>query len=177
MNRKWWVSAALVAGFVAFWLFVPLRAKFLFYKEGKPRTLGRIANRSQVWWAKLGMPPSWGVSFEVPGRVSGKTRSIPLAVADYEGERYLVAMMGNRADWVLNVRANGGHAVIQHGRRREIELEDVPVEARAPILAAYLKRAPGARPHFPIGPDAAIEEFEALASEYPVLRVASSRPA
>lgn len=167
--RKVLVFVALLA--VAAFMLVPLRDKRLFYREGKPRPLGRFANWTQLWWAKLGMPPSWGVAFEAPGRISGKTRSIPLVVTDYQGERYLVAMMGNRADWVLNVRANGGRAMVQHGRRHAVQLEDVPVEARAPILKAYLKRALGARPHFPIGPDAGLEEFEPIAANYPVLRV------
>ncbi len=167
--------AALFLAFAASWIILPSFANGLFYDAtGKPRLLGKVANRQQAGWSALGLPPSWGVNFEVPGRASGKLHSLPLVVADYEGERYLVAMMGNRSDWVLNVRANGGRAIIQHGRRQPVVLEDVPVESRAPILKAYLKRAPGARPHFAIGPDAPLQAFEEIAADYPVMLV---RPA
>jgi hypothetical protein len=45
------------------------------------------------------------------------------------------------------------------------------VEKRGPVLKAYLKRAPGARPHVPLDKDAPLDEFEAIASRIPVFRV------
>ncbi len=66
---------------------------------------------------------------------------------------YLISMLGNEAQWVCNVRAAHGKAFIRSGKRREVLLEEVPVEQRAPVLKAYLKRAPGARPHIPVAAD------------------------
>jgi hypothetical protein len=40
-----------------------------------------------------------------------------------------------------------------------------------PVLKAYLKRAPGARPHLPIHKDAPLSEFEQVSSRFPVFRV------
>jgi hypothetical protein len=56
-----------------------------------------------------------------------------VVVADYEGERYHVAMLGQEANWVKNVRAGGGRAVLRHGRREAVRLEEVDAGARAPI--------------------------------------------
>ena len=42
---------------------------------------------------------------------------------------------------------------------------------RAPILKAYLQRAPGARPHVPVNKDAPLSEFEQVAAHVPVFRV------
>jgi hypothetical protein len=42
---------------------------------------------------------------------------------------------------------------------------------RAPILKAYLRIAPGARPHMAISKDAPISQFETIAAQYPVFRV------
>jgi hypothetical protein len=67
----------------------------------------------------------------------------------------------------------GGRAVLRHGHREEIRLQDVPVAQRAPILKAYLQRAPGARPHVRIDKDAALSEFEKIAATIPVFRVLS----
>ena len=41
---------------------------------------------------------------EVPGRRTGKTISFPVVVADYQGGRYLVSMLGDGTNWVRNVR-------------------------------------------------------------------------
>jgi hypothetical protein len=94
--------------------------------------------------------------------------SFPVVVADYQGERYLVAMLGQGANWVANVRAAGGRAILRHGQREEIWLQEVEVGARAPILRRYLQLAPGARAHFAVDPSAPLADFEAIAAEYPV---------
>jgi len=39
------------------------------------------------------------------------------------------------------------------------------------VLKAYLKRAPGARPHLPIHKDAPLSEFARVSSQFPVFRV------
>jgi len=91
-----------------------------------------------------------------------------------DGQRYLVSMLGDNVQWVHNVRAAGGRAVLRSGGREEIQLEEVPTDQRAPILRAYLQRAPGARPHMPMNKDAALAEFEQIAVACPVFRVASN---
>jgi hypothetical protein len=84
------------------------------------------------------------------------------------------SMLGDKVQWVHNVRAAGGKAVLRSGRREEIKLEEVPAEQRAPISKAYLQRAPGARPHVPVNKDAALSEFEKIAAAIPVFRVLSA---
>lgn len=98
--------------------------------------------------------------------------SLPLVVADVGGERYLVSMLGEGTNWVRNVRAAEGEAVLRHGRREEVRLEEVTPERRAPVLKAYLGRAPNARVHIPVDKDASLEEFEEVASRFPVFRIA-----
>ena len=92
-------------------------------------------------------------------------------MAVIEGERYLVSMLGADVDWVRNVRAAGGNVTLVHGRREDVRLEELPADQRAPVLKAYLKRAPGARPHMPISKDAPLSEFERVAAQFPVFRV------
>jgi hypothetical protein len=95
-------------------------------------------------------------------------------VADYDGEQYLVSMLGEKSGWVPNIRAAGGKAVLKHGRRREVDLVEVPVGERAPILKAYIQRAIGARPHFEQSPDDPVEAFEPVADRYPVFRIVAA---
>jgi hypothetical protein len=68
------------------------------------------------------------------------------AMDDYQ---WAGLMLGNDIHWVKNVRAAGGRAVLRSGGREHIILEEVSAEQRAPIVRAYLQRAPGARPTCP----------------------------
>ena len=110
-------------------------------------------------------------ALEVRGRRSGRLRSFPVVVADCGGERYLVAMLGEGANWAANVRAADGEAVLHHGRREAVRLVEVDPEDRAPILQRYLELAPGARAHIPVDPEGALVEFERIAAHYPVFRI------
>jgi hypothetical protein len=92
-------------------------------------------------------------------------------MAIVDGERYLVSMLGAEVEWVRNLRAAGGRAVLRHGRTEHVRLEEIAVEKRGPVLRAYLKRAPGARPHVAVDKDAPLGQFEAIAARIPVFRV------
>ena len=94
-----------------------------------------------------------------------------LVTGSHEGERYLVSLVGPRCDWVKNARAAGGKAVIRHGTRRRVRLEEVPVEERAPILKTYLKWSLGARAIIEVSHKAPVADFEAVAAKYPVFRI------
>ena len=87
-------------------------------------------------------------------------------------ERYLVSMLGAGAGWVKNVEAAEGNVTLHHGRHEAVRLEAVATDQRAPILKAYLQRAPGARTHLPIDKDAPLAAFAQVASQFPVFRVA-----
>lgn len=118
------------------------------YRGGRPNRLARLLNR-----------------------ISAIHFSFPLVVADYEGERYLVAMLGQSTNWVRNIRAAGGRAVLRHGRRGVVRLEEVAPGTRAPILRRYLDCAPGARAHVPVDRHAPLEDFDRIAAQFPVFRV------
>lgn len=83
-------------------------------------------------------------------------------------------MLGEGVGWVKNVRAAGGRAALRHGRREDVLLEEVPVGLRPPVIQAYLRRAPGGRPHLPVDKDAPLEEFQRIAPEIPVFRVTAA---
>jgi quinol monooxygenase YgiN len=151
------------------WFYWPKR---WMYRGGRPDGLARALNGA---WARQfasgHLAPKRGATLEVTGRRTGRTISFPVMVADYQGERYLVSMLGNDANWVGNVRAAGGRAVLRHGVREEVRLDDVDIGARAPVLRRYLEIAPGARPHIPVDRHAPLEDFEGIAARYPVFRI------
>jgi hypothetical protein len=128
-------------------------------------------NRISALVFARGVARDYLVTLEVTGRRSGRRISLPLVMAVMDGQRYLVSMLGEEAAWVQNVRAENGKAILEHGRREEVRLEEIPIEQRAPVLKAYLQRAPGARLHVPIDKDAALSEFVRIADQIPVFRV------
>ena len=145
------------------------------YRGQRPNWIARILNRATAAVASSGVAANYLVTLEVIGRKSGRTFSLPVVIAVIDGQRYLVSMLGENVSWVQNVRAAGGRAVLRSGSREEVLLEEVSADQRAPILKAYLQRAPGARPHVPVNKDAALAEFQRIAAAFPVFRVASNK--
>ncbi len=140
-----------------------------FYR--RPMMLTRMMNRFVSQVASLGLTPSDTVTMEVKGRRSGVVRSNPVTWVEHEGESYLVAPRGE-SEWVRNLRAAGGEAVLRHRGRRNVRLEELPAGQRAPIIKAYLqKTARATRHHFGVDPKAELDAFEAIAAGHPVFRI------
>ncbi len=142
------------------------------YRGGHPNALARALNKlGALQYAKGLLSPNYAVTLHVKGRSSGRTISFPLVLVERDGAEYLVSMLGNDANWVRNVRADGGRAVLERGTRRDVVLEDVDVARRGPILRDYLAVAPGGRAHMPIDWRSPVEDFQAIADGYPVFLV------
>lgn len=132
------------------------------------------ARRLARFWAtiiRLGLLPRRWVVLEVVGRRSGRIVRFPLGMADWQGQWYLVPMLGERCNWVRNVRAAGGRATLRRRRAIPCRLIEVSPSERAPIIKRYLNKAPGGRPHIPVDRHAPLAEFQAIASRYPVFQV------
>ena len=144
------------------------------YRGQRPNWIAKILNRAWAISASRKSTSNGLVALEVIGRKTGRVISFPLVMITIGGQRYLVSMLGEEAQWVRNVRAASGRAVLRSGGREEVQLEEIPVDQRAPILKAYLQIANGAQPHVPVNKNAALAEFEKIAAAYPVYRLASN---
>lgn len=132
------------------------------------------ARRFARFWSGLfawGVAPRRWVTLEVVGRCSGTVLRFPLGQADVDGTWYLVSMLGNDCNWVLNVRAANGRVSLVRRKRVQCLLVEVPINERAPIIKRYLNQVPGARPHIPVDRHADVTEFEVIASDYPVFLI------
>lgn len=145
------------------------------YPGGRANATARRFARCWALVFRLGVLPRRWVTLEVTGRRSGRPRRFPLGMADWEGRWYLVPMLGERCNWVQNVRAADGQAVLRRRRARPCQLTELPASERPEILRRYLRTVPGARPHMPVGPDAPLADFEAIAPRYPVFLVVPQR--
>ena len=138
------------------------------------------ANRLGVLLGRLGLVPRDVVVLKVRGRRSGRPRRTPVLRTPHAGAEHLVALAGE-SQWVRNVRAASGEAVLRRRGARPVRLVEVPVGERAPVLAAYLARArqrsgpdaaaAQARHYFGVEPGASVDDLAAIAGHYPVFRV------
>lgn len=142
-----------------------------FYRDWHPTRFGRLWNGAMARLSGLGLTPPILITLQVRGRSSGLLRSTVLVPAEYEGHRYLVSMLGEGSEWVRNVRAAGGEALIKRGVSRPVRLAELPAGERAPILKAYCQVATSGRQHLPVPYDAPVAVFEQIASRYPVFRI------
>jgi hypothetical protein len=140
----------------------------------------RRLNWLGVLLTSMGLAPRVAVTLQVRGRASGKLRRVPILRTRYRGNDYLVALAG-RSQWVRNVRAAGGDAVIRRGRARHVCLEELAPADRPDIIMEYLRagrrrsgadaNAKQARFYFGLGPDPSIDDIRAIVDHYPVFRV------
>jgi hypothetical protein len=143
------------------------------YRDGRPNRVARLKDRASVELLKAGISPQRTAVLSVQGRRSGLIVSLPVVVTAYEGERYLVSMLGE-SNWVRNVRAADGRAVLRQNRSEAVRLLEVPVRDRPPVLRRYLAASPVARAHIPVSRRAPAAEFEPLAAELPVFRITAA---
>lgn len=113
-----------------------------------------ISNRLGVLLTSLGLAPKDAVTLGVRGRRTGNVRRTPVRRTSFGGDDYLVALAGE-SEWVGNVRAAGGRAVIRRRGARPVHLVELSVEERPPIIREYLRRvtAKAARSYFGLRPD------------------------
>ena len=132
----------------------------------KPPWMQRhVGNRMSVLFR-----PSVISKLSVRGRTSGRWHTTPVAVLEHDGERYLVSYRG-ASDWARNLEASHTARLTQRGRAEEIDVADVPVAERAPLLAAYgdrYSKMPTVAPVLRALPDPA---------DHPIFRITQSRGA
>ena len=143
------------------------------YRQQRPHWFARMQNRVSAMVYGAGIWPKRVAALDIVGRRSGRVLTLPVVIADVDDRRYLVSMLGERANWVRNLRADDGRAVLRHGRKEAVRLEEVPVAQRPPILRRYLEVAPGGRPHIPVDRRAPLEEFAHVAPQIPVFSIQS----
>jgi deazaflavin-dependent oxidoreductase (nitroreductase family) len=134
-----------------------------------------VVNPLVTFLAALGLSVRGSSILAVRGRRSGRTRTTPVNPLQIAGSRYLVAPRGD-TEWVRNLRA-AGRGELRLGRRHEpIGVEEVPDEAKPPILREYLMRWKMETGKFfdGVGADSAESELRRIAPRHPVFRVLSS---
>ena len=141
------------------------------YRGGRPGWSARISNRVSAIAFAVAIGPGHAATLEVRGHKTGGKISFPVVVADYHGDRYRVAMLGHKTNWVRNLRADEHAVLLMHRKRENVSLfEDLSGE-RAAVLRGISTSPPAHAHSFPIDRRAPIGDCERIVNDYPVFRV------
>jgi deazaflavin-dependent oxidoreductase (nitroreductase family) len=118
------------------------------------------------------------------GRRSGKPRTTPIDVHEYQGQRYLIATHGE-GQWVQNLRAAGCGTLSLGWRHQRFSCVELPPEAGGPIIRDILSpllatsgiRGSMLRQQLGLRAGAALQDFIAVARTHPVFELDSAEPA
>ena len=136
----------------------------------------RVANTLTITLLRAGFPlvgPGLVVGnyrmylLTVRGRKSGLPRTVPIAIMERDGKRYLGSPYGI-VDWVRNLRA-AGEAILTRKRRSEtVKAQEVPPGEAAPILREEIKAGNPFIRYYGVTADSSFEEFEHAAITHPL---------
>lgn len=104
------------------------------------------------------------------GRKTGRLRTNPVTVVEWDGRRWLVAPYGP-VSWVHNARAAGRVTLRRRRETRDYAVREVPPEEAGPVLQQYVQIARPTRPYFRAHNEAPVEEFIGEAGLHPVFEL------
>jgi deazaflavin-dependent oxidoreductase (nitroreductase family) len=106
----------------------------------------------------------------VRGRKSGQPRTVPLAIIERNGKRYVGTPYGI-VDWVRNLRA-AGEAILTRRRRSEtVNAIQLPSREAALVLQEDVKGGNPFARYFGVTADSSLEEFERAVVSHPLFEL------
>lgn len=110
----------------------------------------------------------------VRGRSSGREYDVPVRVAVWEGQQYILSMLGE-AQWVKNLRAAGDAQIVVGQRVENVRTVEINGDEKAAFLTWYCTHPEYAmRARFALKADTkhlTAQEIERLAAMYPAFRL------
>lgn len=95
---------------------------------------------------RAGVPLATNVLVTMPGRVSGKPRTTPLAVIEVDGRRWLWSPWGD-VQWVKNLRAAGRATITARRQSEEVIATELDAQERViffrDVLAPFARNLRG----------------------------------
>ena len=141
--------------------------------DRRPPLWLKLANGLNVPLLRRGFGPGPQRLLSVPGRGTGLLRTTPVAMVEVDGHRYIVAGW-ETSDWVKNVRA-AGWGIVGRGRQSErVQLREVPVDERVPIVREFARQVRGGRAFLTVAADASDDDFAKASADHPVFRMGGS---
>jgi deazaflavin-dependent oxidoreductase (nitroreductase family) len=134
------------------------------------KTRRRIANWPVKRLLGLGIPLLNTYLMTVPGRKTGRKHTIPVTIAEHNGNHHLVATRGE-VNWVKNVR-EAGEVTLSRGRSYQtLPVTELDPEDAAPVLKKFARDLPFIAHLLKTSKDAPAERFVETADRHAVFRL------
>jgi deazaflavin-dependent oxidoreductase (nitroreductase family) len=140
-------------------------------KTFRPTLFFRVGHIINTFLLRVGVKKGNMVLLTVRGRRSGQPHTVPVALIEYDGQRWLTAPYGV-VNWVRNLRV-AGEATLTCGRYTEyISVSEVSAQKAVPILKRSLIGTPSfVLAYFNVTPESSLAEFEREVPNHPVFLV------
>ncbi len=145
-------------------------------KRDKAPAFVRVANILTLTMLRAGLPlvgPGLVVGnypmylLTVRGRKSGLPRTVPVAIMQRNGKRYVGSPYGI-VDWVRNLRAAGEAMLTRRRRSETVNAIQVPPEEAIPIVREEIKAGNPFIRLYGVNADSSPEEFERAVISHPL---------
>jgi deazaflavin-dependent oxidoreductase (nitroreductase family) len=137
----------------------------------------RLSNGLVSALLRAGLPMGPMALLTVTGRRTGRARTVPVAVDEADGQRWIGSPFGE-VNWVRNLRSAGSATLSRRGRTETITAVELTPKEAAAAWRQILPGAPGfVRGYFAVAPDASPEEFEREAAKHPLFAVSAAERA
>lgn len=138
-------------------------------KEYKPGRWLPAENALMSALVRAGLVPS-SYLLRTKGRKTGRMRSNPVTIVEYDGRRWLVAPYGP-VSWVHNARAAGRVSLSRRLDTRHYAIREASAVEAGPVLQRYVAVATATRKYFQADKDGPVELFVAEANRHPVFEL------
>jgi deazaflavin-dependent oxidoreductase (nitroreductase family) len=144
-------------------------------KNQAPRFV-RVANVLTITLLRAGLPlvgPGLVIGnypmylLTVRGRKSGQPRTVPLAIIERNGKRYVGTPFGI-VDWVRNLRAAGEATLTRRRRSETVNARELPPGEAALILQEEIKSGNPFIRSFGATANSSLEDFERAVLSHPL---------
>lgn len=127
--------------------------------------------QAELLWLDSVVASGTVAQLTVRGRKSGQPYTIPVAILERNGKRYIVASFGI-VNWVQNLRVMGQATITRELHSEAIKLVELTPTEAAPILKESLMKGTSlVRRCFKVTPTSPLQEFEREALEHPVFQL------
>jgi deazaflavin-dependent oxidoreductase (nitroreductase family) len=108
--------------------------------------------------------------FTVRGRKSGQPHTVPIALIERHGKRYVGSPYGI-VDWVRNLRARGVATLTRRRRSETVTARELPVEEAALLLQEETKGGNPFAHSYGVTANSSLEEFERAVVSHPLFEL------
>ena len=130
----------------------------------------RVVNEVFSLMTRHGLGADYRYELTVPGRRTGRPRTVPVDVMQVAGATYLVVPYGE-VGWVRNARAAGTVTLSRDGHSSRWRVTELHGADAVPAVRRYLADVPVTAPYWEVTLESSVDELARSVARHPVFRL------